>query len=514
MTPLLVSTFMAAIESTIVVSALPCIVKQLDAGSAYVWFVNAYLLCKTAFIPLWGQLAGVAGRRWPIMAAVALFVLGSGIAGGANTSTTMIAGRAVQGLGGGGMTIIGQLIISDLVSPREVPKYVGYLFGALGLGTAIGPFLGGLIVQRTSWRWVFYLNLPIGGLTLIMQYLLLRHLSYSRTFTFAQKLKRIDLLGNFFIIASTSLTLIALSWGGATYPWTSAPVLCLLIVGILGLILSMFYEAYSPWVVEPTIHTAIFRNYSTDINLFLAFMQFMFAIWTSYFLPVYFQGVLLQSAEMAGVILLPTVIIPLGLAILVGRGITRWGRYKVFHVVGFGLMVLGYGLFTMFDDGTSIAVVVVVQCVWSLGLGQLMTSTLPGVQASVDEKLRGPATSTWGFFREFGGVWGTAIPGAIFNSRFGTLVEREVTDTGLRDELSGGNGYSFASAELILALSVERRRQVIRVFTESLRLVFQVGIGLSGLCFLLSILQKEYELRKTHQSEYGLKRKAERPSSK
>ncbi|KAK4206960.1 hypothetical protein QBC37DRAFT_434203 [Rhypophila decipiens] len=168
----------------------------------------------------------------------------------------------------------------------------------------------------------------------------------------------------------------------------------------------------------------------------------------------------------------------------------------------------------MFDQRTSIVAAVVVQCVWSLGLGQLMTSTLPGVQASVDEKLRSPATSTWGFFREFGGVWRTAVTGAIFNSRFGSLVEREVTDTGLREELSGGNGYSFASAELNLGLPEETRQQVVRVFTESLRLVFQIAIGLSGLCFLLSILQKEYELRKTHQSEYGLKRKAERPSSK
>ncbi|KAL9616951.1 MAG: hypothetical protein Q9160_008221 [Pyrenula sp. 1 TL-2023] len=496
LTPLLVSTFMAAIESTIISSALPYIVDALGAGSAYVWFVNAYLLCKTAFIPLWGQLSAVVGRRWPLMAAVALFILGSGIAGGANTTPMMIAGRGVQGLGGGGMTIIGQLIISDLVSPREVPKYVGYLFGALSLGTAIGPFLGGTMV--------FYINLPIGGATLVMMYFLLQ-VEYSAKQTLMEKLKRIDYIGNALIVASTALTLIALSWGGAEYAWTSAQVLCLLIIGVCGLVGAMVYETWSPWIREPTVYTVIFKNYSTDINLFLAFMQFMFAIWTTYYLPVYFQGVLLQSAEIAGVLLLPSVLLPLPLAIVTGRIITRYGKYKIFHIVGFALMFVGYGLFTTFNDSSSIAVVVVCQCVWSVGLGQLMTSTLPAVQASVEEKLRGPATSTWGFFREFGGVWGTAVPAAIFNSRFGSLVSERVSDPGLRDRLSQGNGYSFASADLIKKLTEVSRRQVIAIFTDSLRLVFQVGLGLTGLCFALTILQKEYKLRKTHQSDYGLR---------
>ncbi|KAI0911425.1 major facilitator superfamily domain-containing protein [Ustulina deusta] len=512
LTPLLLSTFMAAIESTIISSALPAIVDQLHAGSAYVWFINAYLLAKTSFIPFWGQLATVCGRRWPIISAVGLFILGSGIAGGANSTTTMIIGRAIQGFGGGGITVIGQLIISDLVSPREVPKYIGYLFISLSLGTSIGPFLGGVIVQRTTWRWVFYINFPIGGLVIVLMFFLLQ-LEYSSSQTFMQKIKRIDYIGNGLIVGFATITLIALSWGGAEYEWLSPQVLSLLIVGILGLIGSMCYEAWSPWVKEPTIHTVIFRNYSTDINLFLAFIQFLFAIWTTYFLPVYFQAVLLQNAEIAGVLLLPTVLLPLPLAALVGNLITRFGKYKHFHVAGFALMTIGFGLFTMFTQKTSIAVVVICSAVWSLGLGQLLTSTLPAVQASTDEKLRGPATTTWSFFREFGGVWGTAVPAAIFNSRFGDLVRQRITDSALRDTLSNGNGYSFASASLINQLPMESKRQVMGIFTDSLQLVFQIAVGLAGLAFILAALQKEYKLRKTHKSEFRLKSKPSQSSS-
>lgn len=361
----------------------------------------------------------------------------------------------------------------------------------------------------THKRQVFYINFPIGGAVLILMIFLLQ-VEYSSTQTFTEKMKRVDYVGNGLIVAFTTLTLISLSWGGAQYPWQSAQVLSLLIVGLLGLVGAFCYEAWSPWIKEPTIHTSIFRNYSTDINLFLAFMQFLFAIWATYFLPVYFQAVLLQSPEIAGVLLLPTVLLPLPLAAVVGKLITRFGKYKIFHVAGFAFMTLGFGLFTIFDQVTSIAVVVISSAIWSVGLSQLLTSTLPAVQASVEEKLRGPATATWSFFREFGGVWGTAVPAAIFNSRFGDLVSKRITDPTLRSTLSNGNGYSFASATLIKQLSAESRRQLISIFTDSLKLVFQVGIGLAGLCFALATLQKEYKLRKTHQSDFRLKSKIRR----
>ncbi|KAI3324025.1 major facilitator superfamily domain-containing protein [Xylariaceae sp. AK1471] len=506
LTPLLLSTFMAAIESTIISAALPFIADQLHAGSSYVWFVNAYLLAKVATIPLWAQAATVAGRRWPIIFAVALFILGSGVAGGASSTADMIGGRTVQGLGGGGITIIGQLIITDLVPPRQVPKYIGYLFITLSFGTSIGPFLGGVIVQHTTWRWVFYINLPIGALVLVLMYFLLQ-VEYTSTQTFSEKLKRVDYLGNGLIVLFTTITLISLSWGGAQYPWSSPQVITLLIVGVLGLVGAFFYEAWSPWVKEATINTAVFRNYSTDIGLFLAFMQYLFAIWVTYFLPVYFQAVLLESTEIAGALLLLTVFVPLPIAAIIGRLITRYGKYKVFHVVGFAAMTIGFGLFTIFTRRTSLGVVIISAIIWSIGLGQLLTSTLPAVQASVDDKLRGPATTTWSFFREFGGVWGTAVPAAIFNSQFGYLVSRRITDPKLQATLSNGNGYSFASASLIKPLPAESRQQVIGIFTDSLKLVFQIGLGLSALCFIVSLLQKEYELRKTHQSEYRLKAK-------
>lgn len=243
---LMLVSLLVAVESTVTSTALPTIVHELNAGHLYIWFVNAYFLTGAAFLPLLGQLSDIFGRRWVFISVVAIFTLGSGISGGANSSTMLIAGRAVQGIGGGGINLLIELIVSDLVPLRERGNYMSLLFAFFALGTAIGPFVGGILVQRSSWRWVFYINLPIGGVALIFLIFFLR-VKYDRTSSFSSRLKKIDYLGTAILAAAITSLLIGLSWGGALYAWSSYRVVVPLVLGILGIFIFHAYEM-APWV--------------------------------------------------------------------------------------------------------------------------------------------------------------------------------------------------------------------------------------------------------------------------
>ncbi|KAI0811423.1 MFS general substrate transporter [Xylaria sp. FL0064] len=239
------TTLLAAIKYTVTSTALPFISHVLNAGDLYIWFVNAYFLTSTAFLPLLGQLCEFFGRRWMMLIVVTLFALDSGINGGANNAATLIGGRAVQGIGGGGINLLIELVVSDLVPLRERGAYFGIVFGVFSLGAAVGPLVGGAIV--------FWINLPVAGVALTL-YILFFHVNYDRETTILTKLKRIDYSGNAILMASVVAVLLALSWGGSKYPWFSYHVLVPLIVGIFGLVLFHIYEGM-PWTVLLSVVT-------------------------------------------------------------------------------------------------------------------------------------------------------------------------------------------------------------------------------------------------------------------
>ena len=438
------------------------------------------------------------------MFAVGIFTLGSGISGGASSTVMLIAGRVIQGIGGGGISLMTQLIISDLVSVRERGKYIGIVFAVFGAGTTAGPVIGGVIVQHTSWRWVFWINLPIGGTTLILQYFFLQ-VTYKKRFTFKEKLKQIDWFGNFLLVASVISILIALSWANTRYPWSSWNVLVPLLVGFAGTVSFHCFEA-SKFCVQPTVPSRLFTNRTCAVAMVLTFAQSMLTFWQIYFLPVYFQSTKLVSPVRSGVLLLPALTAGVPTAVISGVVLTKTGRYKPIHAVGLALMTLGSGLFTLLNPSSSLARIVLFQIVTGFGVGCVQTTLLPAAQADIPQSLVAAVTSTWGFMRSYGSVWGISVPAAIFNARFESL-RGQISDAAIRAQLGYGNGYSHVSNTYIDALAPPTKQEVISVYSQSLKLVWQVALGFAGLCFLLVFLEKEVALRKTVESDFGLKEK-------
>ncbi len=459
---------------------------------------------RTSLQPLYGQLANVFGRRWPTIAATTAFVLGSGICGGASNMAMLIAGRVIQGAGAGGIGMLIEMIICDLVPLRQRGNYLAIVLGLVALGTALGPFFGGLIVNYSSWRWVFYLNLPIGGVAVVLLVAFLK-VRWNKDANLATKLTSIDWAGNIIFIAAISTVLVALSWAGAVYPWSSYHVLVPLLVGLVGLAGFLAFEG-SRFAPQPTMPLHLMSNRTSATAFMLSLMHSILTMWQVYFLPVYFQGVLGSSPAYSGVQLLPTILVLIPFAAMGGMAMSKFGRYRPVHNAGFALLVISFGLFGLLDQNTSTGAWVGYQIIGAAGAGLIIATLLPAVMAPLSESDTALATSTWAFLRSFGLIWGTAIPAAIFNSRFDELATAVITDPVIRAQLVNGQAYGHATADFLNTLSASTRGQFIAVLTESLRRTWQVGIGFAALGFLLVFLEKECPLRQELETEFGMEK--------
>jgi EmrB/QacA subfamily drug resistance transporter len=495
---------LTALEATITSTALPSIIADLQGGDAYIWAVNGYLVAMTALQPLYGQLANVFGRRWPTIIATAAFVLGSGIAGGAHNITMLIAGRVIQGVGAGGINVLCEILVCDLVPLRERGKYLAGMFGMIALGTALGPFFGGLIVDHTTWRWVFYLNLPVGGLALVLLVIFLQ-VNHVQEPNLATSLGKIDWAGNLIFVASVSSVLIALAWAGAVYAWTSYHVLVPLLVGLAGLAAFFVFEGsrFSP---QPMMPLRLFGNRTSATAFALTFLHSIATIWVLYFLPVYFQGVLHSSAQRAGVQLLPTILVLIPFAAVGGGIMSKIGRYRPLHHAGFALMTAGTGLLALLDEDSNTGSWVGYQILGSAGAGIIIPTLLPAVLAPLTEADTALATATWAFLRSFGQVWGTAIAAAVFNNRFDQLSGR-IADATIRDQVGHGRAYQYATAAFVRLLPPDTRSQFVAVLRESLQRTWHVAIAFAALGFVLVIFEKEIPLRNELDTAYGIAEK-------
>ncbi|KAK1149548.1 hypothetical protein N8T08_005097 [Aspergillus melleus] len=504
-TGLSVTSLLTAVESTVTSTALPTISRDLNAGEAYIWFVNAFFLSSTAFQPLYGQLADVFGRRWPLISAVSFFALGSGISGGAKSTAMLIGGRAVQGIGLGGVNMLIDIVICDLVPLRERGQFMALIFVIFAVGSSIGPFVGGALTQHVTWRWSFYISLPIAGAALLLMLLFLQ-VKYQKETTLAQKLKRIDWLGNTLLVAAVVAVLIALSFGGTIYAWSSWHVIVPLVLGLLGLVAFHVLQT-TRLCPEPTIPPRLFMNRTSLAAFILSFLHGMLLYWALYFLPVYFQGVKLSTPTRSGVQILPTVIVVVPAAIFAGAILTKTGKYKWIQIVGFAFMTLGMGLFTLLDKDSDTGKWTGFQILAAIGSGLIITSTLPAAQAELPESDVATSTATWAFLRSFGSVWGVAIPAAIFNNRFASSVAAAELDEHPEAGaiLRVSDAYQQASREFVHSFPEELQTDIVQAYTDALQRVWQISIIFAGLGFLVAWLEREVELRTTLETEYGLK---------
>ncbi|RAH76708.1 MFS general substrate transporter [Aspergillus japonicus CBS 114.51] len=462
---------LSALENTVVTTSLPHIVTELNMGGNYIWVTNVFFLTSAAVQPLFGQLANIFGRRWITLVIVSLFTLGSGICGGAHNGAMLIAGCAVQGMGSGGINMIVDVIVSDLVPLRERGNYMAFVLLVYFVGTALGLWIGGAIVDNSTWRWI----------------------------------RRINYIGNAILIATTVSVLFALTYGGTKYDWSLWHILVFLILGLVGLLIFVALEN-SPWICEPVVPPRLFGNRTSATVFAATFLNSALLYWVMFFLPVYFQAVLGASAERSGVQVLPIIVVAVPAAIVAVLLLAKFGRYKPLHLIGFAVCTIGLGLFTLFDRNSTTAEWVIFQMIAGGGSGFVLNTLLPACQAGLAESDQAAATAAWSFVRSFGNIWGVAIPAAIFNNRFEQLSGR-IPDAQVRELLSRGRAYESASASFIQSFSPALRDDIVGVYADALKRVWQISIVFSGVSFLLVFLEKEIKLRTELETEYGLEEK-------
>lgn len=280
--------FLAALDTSILSTALPTIVADLNSGALYIWVINSYLLASTACGPIFGQAANIVGRRSLAILAVVLFAVGSAVSGAAHSTPVLIVGRIIQGIGSGGCVVMPEIIICDLVPLRERGLYAGLLNACWSVGTLAAPVIGAVLVERASWRWIFFLNLPIAGVALLPVFML--KLRYPHRGTFWERIRRIDWIGNGILVLAVVSLLMSITWAGTENPWSSWRTIVPLVMGFVGLGGFVAYEG-SPLIQEPTMPLRLFRNRTAAAVFATSFLHGMLLFWIAYFIPIYFQAV-------------------------------------------------------------------------------------------------------------------------------------------------------------------------------------------------------------------------------
>ncbi|KAK6614974.1 multidrug resistance protein fnx1 [Botrytis cinerea] len=436
--------FVSSTDATIIFVSIPTITKNPDGQENYIWFGNAYVFATTAVQPFFGQISNIFGRRHPMIFSAALFALGSGITGGANSSAMFIAVRLVQGVGAGGMIMLIGLIVCDLVPLPERTTYLGIV-----LGHAL-----------TSWKWGFWIKLPVCAVTLAIIVPFLR-VSWKKSPAWRQSLARIDYLGNAIFIASIISILLGLIQGGVNYPWASW---CTVLPIALGWIVFVQQD----YCVEPTMPLRLFAHRTSATVYFLDFMISILLEWCIFVLPLYFQSQLGTSSLKSGIDILPINGFMIHSAGIAGALLTKTGKYKPLHSVGFSLLAIATGLFSTTKSTSTKAAWVSFQILAAIGIGFPLTTQLPAIQAVLPESDTAISTSIYSFIRSLGFIWGACIPSIIFNSRINAALE-SIPDADVRAAFADEGAYAYANN--VKELSGQPLHQTLNLYANALRTV-------------------------------------------
>ncbi len=430
----------------------------------------------------------------------------------ATNMATMIGGRAIQGIGGAGIGVLCEIVICDLVPLRERGTYMATVFGMVGIGAALGPLFGGLLVSYSTWRWAFYMILPIGGVAIVLLIAFLQ-VKYDKSQTWATKISSLDWLGNTLFIGGTVPVLIALGWAGGQYPWSSYQVLVPLIVGLATMGVFVVLEGNARLTPNPIMPLHLFGNFTSSIVFLLTFLHGTVTMWALYFLPVYFQGVLAVDAYNAGINLLPTILALLPGAIIGGLLLSKFGRYKPILVICFALIVIGFGIFTLLDENSSTGAWVGFQVLESFGAGFGMGALLPALLAPLTDKDTALATATWSFMRSFGVMWGVAVAGTIYTTRAAQLAgSGAISDAAVAAEFMAGGAYGAAEVHFLDSLSAQTRAQVISVQSTALQRSWQVATAFGAVGLIAAAVMKQIPLRKENDTDFGMVEKKDKPA--
>jgi EmrB/QacA subfamily drug resistance transporter len=413
---LLLAMLLAMLDNMIVGTALPRIVDDLGGIDHFSWVVTAYVLGTTVSTPLWGKIGDLYGRKNIFLTAIVIFLVGSALAGMSTTMGELIGFRALQGLGAGGLIVSVMAILGDLVSPRERGRYQGFMASVMALAMVGGPLAGGVITDHLSWRWAFYVNLPLGAIALFLLATKL-HLPRKRTE------HRIDWAGTGLLSVGITAIVLVTTWGGHEYAWKSAQIMGLIVLAVVSLIAFGFVERRA---AEPVLPLGLFRNRNFTVVSGIGFLLGFAMFGAINFIPQYQQRVQHESATVSGLMLLPMMVGMMAVSLVVGNLITRTGKYKIYPFLGGVMMTLAMVLLAQVDINTSRFTLGVFMFVLGVGMGFLMQTTMLIAQNSVEQKDLGVASSAATFFRSIGGSFGVALFGTIFVQKFKDDMTQQV----------------------------------------------------------------------------------------
>jgi EmrB/QacA subfamily drug resistance transporter len=489
---LMAGLFLAALDQSVVGVALPKITSDLGGLNKLSWVVTTYLLTSTAATPLWGKISDLRGRRPIFQASIVVFLIGSLVCGLASPIASalgipgidvMIAGRAVQGLGGGGLLSLPLAVIGDVVPARDRGRYQGMYGAVFGASSVAGPLLGGLFTDHLGWEWIFLINIPIGGVALVVTSLALKLHHVRREAS-------VDYLGAATVVGSVTSLILYLSWAGPQQGWTSAVGIGLLIGTV---VLAGWFVRVEGRAREPILPLELFRHWTFTSNVLFAMIMRVGNFCALIFLPIYLQAVKGMSATESGLAMLPLVVGVASLSISSGQLMSRTGRYRWMPITGALLAGAGLYGFTHLRVDTGFWTIALIMFGFGAGIGLTMQVVVTAVQNSVERRHLGVATASVAFFRSMGGAIGTALFGAILNTRL-THHLKEVVPAAARAQLGQASG-SMNDVTAIQALRGPVKGWVLEAVTRSMDDVFLIAVPFMIVAFLIALTMKEKPLK-------------------
>ncbi|KEF59063.1 uncharacterized protein A1O9_03906 [Exophiala aquamarina CBS 119918] len=512
MTALFSATFISALNTTIVATAIPTICADLDSAVGYSWVGAAYVIATTAVGPVWTKFSDIWGRKPILLTAVALYFASSMICALSTSMGMLIVARALQGVSGGGVGSLINVVISDMFSMRTRPLFLGLLQVTWAVAGGIGPVLGGAFTQYLSWRWIFWINLPVCGVAFGLLLLFLDvHDPKTR---FVDGIKAVDWAGSFSLIGLMVMVLLGLNFGGATFPWDSPKVLCLIAFGILVAIFFLFNEARL--AQHPVMPLGVFRQRSNAACLIIGFIQHFVLNAAEYYLPLYFQSAKEASPLYSGVLLLPLIMIEAAAATASGIFIHRLGRYLDLIWLGVLFMTLGNGLYVYLGATTSIGSIAAFQLVAGFGIGLLFDPPLIALQALVSQDDTATATATLGSMRGLGVALSIIIGGVIFQNGIqlqSSSLRAHGLSADLVEELAGPNAAT--KINLINTISDPAQKLAVKqAFAWSLRNLWITCTGMAAIAVVASSLITKKELAREHvETQTGIRKEKQNAGS-